>query len=80
MTITVTVRLFASFRQLFPKNPDGVFFMKLGMNQTVRDMINQIGLPPDTPKIIFVNGVVRGEDTRVGPGDRISIFPHIAGG
>ena len=80
MTMTVTVKLFASFRQFFPKNPGGVLFLKPDTNQTVSDVINQIDLPHDIPKIIFVNGVIRGQDTRVGPGDTISIFPHIAGG
>ena len=80
MMMTVTVKLFASFRQFFPANPDGVLTLNLNTNQKVSDVINQIGLPPDTPKIIFVNGVIREQDTSLAPEDIISIFPHIAGG
>lgn len=76
----VTVKLFASFRQFFPANPDGVFTLNLDTDQKVNHLINQMGLPPDNPKIIFVNGVIREQDTILEPGDVISIFPHIAGG
>lgn len=80
MTMTVTVKLFASFRQFFPEYPGGVFFLNLHKKQTVSDVIKQTGLPPDTPKIVFLNGVIRGQDTPLKAGDIISVFPHIAGG
>ena len=78
--MTVTVKLFASFRQAFPEYPGGKLTLNLAEHQKVSDLINQMDLPPDTPKIIFVNGVIRGQDTSLNPGDIISIFPHIAGG
>ncbi len=78
--MTVTVKLFVFFRQLFPEYPEGILTLRLDSSQTVKDLIDILQLPLDTPKIIFVNGTITGLDTALHQGDTISIFPHIAGG
>jgi hypothetical protein len=52
MNMTVTVNCL-HLSGSFPKNPGGVFFLKRDMDQTVSDVINQTGLPPDTPNLFL---------------------------
>lgn len=75
----VTVKLFALFRPLFPQYPLGVVILD-DCPQNVSDLIDQLRLPPDIPKIIFVNGILTDRETALQNGDIVSIFPYISGG
>lgn len=77
--MTITVKLFALFRPLFPQYPKGVVIIE-DCPQKVSDLIDHLKLPPDIPKIIFVNGVLTGREMVLQSGDTISIFPYISGG
>jgi sulfur carrier protein ThiS len=47
---------------------------------TVGDVLNMLGVEPDAPKILFVNGVHAKPDRILHEGDRLAAFPPIAGG
>ncbi len=43
-------------------------------------ILNRLGVSRDAPKIIFVNGAHASLETIAKDGDRIAVFPPIAGG
>ena len=77
----VELNLYASLKRYMP---DGThtrpFFMEEREGTTVRDILRQLKLPGDLVKIIFLNGLHAGEDAILKDGDRIGIFPPVAGG
>ena len=46
---------------------------------TVADIIVQLGLP-DEPRVVFLNGKHAADNTVLVDGDRLAIFPPVAGG
>jgi len=45
----------------------------------ISDVITDLGLP-DGPRVVFVNGRHAPESQTLHPGDRLAIFPPVAGG
>ena len=52
---------------------------ELPRGTTVADVIAQLGLP-DEPRVVFVNGRHAPDDAVLTDGDRLAIFPPVAGG
>ncbi|MBT8358417.1 MAG: MoaD/ThiS family protein [Desulfobacterales bacterium] len=46
----------------------------------VEDMIQQLKIPSDLVKLIFINGVHGKRDTILKDGDRLGLFPPVGGG
>ena len=77
----VEVRLFATFRDHLPPGSTNFSFKKsLQKETTVQQIIDELKLPVNMPKIIIVNGHHSDPDYRVSDGDVLSIFPPVAGG
>jgi len=77
----VTVKLFATLRDYLPKNSDGKSCkVKIDENTTIKQIITQLMLPEEIPKIILVNGLNGSIDQTLKDGDVLSIFPPVAGG
>lgn len=76
----VEVRLFGHLRSYMPvpEAPSATVFVPEG--GTLGDLLEQMDVPPEDPKILLVNGVHAGRDRRLAEGDRVSVFPPIAGG
>lgn len=47
---------------------------------TIGDILDRLGVSRDAPKIIFLNGIHADLETIPKDGDRIAVFPPIAGG
>jgi sulfur-carrier protein len=47
---------------------------------SIGDILNRLGVSSDAPKIIFLNGIHADLETIPKDGDRIAVFPPIAGG
>jgi sulfur carrier protein len=47
---------------------------------TVREVMNQLGIPADLPNILLVNGRQAPDGTILKDGETVSIFPPLAGG
>lgn len=47
---------------------------------TIRELLAQLGVPVDAVKIIFLNGVHAKGDETLKEGDRVGVFPPVAGG
>lgn len=79
--ITVQVKLFASLRYLRPGLGIGeVFPVELPDGATVTRLIQQLELPEEDVKLIFVNGIIRERDYPLSDGDELGIFPPVGGG
>ncbi len=47
---------------------------------TVRDLMEELGLPPDEVKLIMVDGVASSEDRLLQGEERVAFFPPVGGG
>ncbi len=46
----------------------------------VRDLAQQLGIPVEEIKLVMVNGVVAGLETRLRGDERLALFPPVGGG
>lgn len=77
----IEVRLFATFRDYLPKEGSGFSIKReVSIGTSVGDVVRELGLPADIPRIIIVNGSHAEESYLFREGDVVSIFPPIAGG
>ncbi|HYM90191.1 MAG TPA: gephyrin-like molybdotransferase Glp, partial [bacterium] len=76
--MTVTVRLYAGLQAY---GPDGtrVLVVEVPEGLTIDGLIPRLGIPPDTVRRVFVNGIIREESYVLQPGDEVGVFPPIAG-
>lgn len=79
--MTVELALFASLSQYQPDGQGGrqARPVDVASGQTISELIEQLGLP-DEPRVVFVNGRHAAEETVLSEGDRLAIFPPVAGG
>lgn len=77
MSGTITLKLFATLRELSPENWEA-YPVNPGM--PVRDLLEELNIPEDQMKVVFINGVIKTADTPVQDGDRVGIFPPVGGG
>ncbi len=77
----VDVALFASLSTFQPDGQGGrhARAFDLADGTTIADVITLLGLP-DQPRVVFVNNRHAGEDAELHDGDRLAIFPPVAGG
>ena len=77
----VKVKLFATLRDHLPEDSDGKSCqMEIDGNTTIDQIITQLEIPKEIPKIILVNGIQGKIDHTLKEGDVLSIFPPVAGG
>jgi sulfur-carrier protein len=72
----VTVKLFATLR-------DGLFdeeVREYGPGTTVASIINELKLPLDRVKVVFVNNRHAAKDRELKDGDILALFPPTGGG
>ena len=75
--IHITLKLFATLAPYLPENADQ-FQVQAGT--TVENVIQDLQLPPDAVKLIFVNGRKQDKTHVLEPGDRLGLFPPVGGG
>jgi molybdopterin converting factor small subunit len=79
--MTVTVRLFATFRAFLPQEAMcTACAVDMAADDTVRDLVAALRLPADLPRIILVNGKHAAEGDLLCEGDQVAIFPPLIGG
>jgi len=66
------------FREKRGTRPPLVF--DLAENTTVSNLLADLDVPLASVKLIFVNGIHRDRDTILREGDRVGVFPPVAGG
>ncbi len=80
--IRVEARLYATLRKYHPEGKVGeTLVCELAEGTTVQKLLeNELGVPPGEVKTVFVNGLSRRFDHALADGDRVGIFPPVAGG
>ncbi len=77
----VELRLYASLAAFMPEQTGGrSLTMEVSDGTTVRDLLQQLKLPKKEIKVIFLNGVHASDGDILKEGDRVGIFPAVAGG
>jgi sulfur carrier protein ThiS len=77
----IQVALFTSLSKYLPEgtqNRRASIEVKDGA--TLRDVLNQLGIPPELPNILLVNGRQAPDTTVLKEEETLSVFPPLAGG
>jgi sulfur carrier protein len=81
LSMKVKLKLFATLRDYLPEDNDGhSCTLELPDNTAVNDVLNQIQIPKDIPKIVLINGLQKSPEEKLKDGDTLSVFPPVAGG
>ncbi len=80
--IEIEVRIFATLGKYAPGlKPGQARRLTIKEGTAVGELVeNELGIPPEAVKNVFVNGVAKEDDHLLADGDRVGIFPPIAGG
>ncbi|MCS7286602.1 MAG: MoaD/ThiS family protein [Anaerolineae bacterium] len=78
----VTTRVYATLKRYIPEGKsDHDMEVDLPAGTTVGELIeNFLKIPPDAVKVVFVNGRHAEMNQVLNEGDRVGIFPPVAGG
>jgi len=84
---TIHLKMFHGFAKYLPAEAKGgMASITLAENGTLEDLLSLLGIAPDQPKIILINGHSQGVCTimqtnvALHNGDTVAIFPPVAGG
>jgi molybdopterin converting factor small subunit len=75
--MAISVKCYASLSGYQPENSES---FPLGDSETVRDVMQRIGLDAAEVKLAFVNGKHAGFDHVLRDGDKVAFFPAVGGG
>ena len=79
--IKVECRLYAALRKYAPDYGLGeAMELELPDGTTLAELYELLKVPPDEVKRAFVSGLSRGPGHALSDGDRVALFPPIAGG
>jgi molybdopterin converting factor small subunit len=73
----IQIRLFASLQKFMPASADN-YTIEAGI--TVGELLQQLGLPHDMIKLIFIDNVQAELTSILKGGERVGIFPPVGGG
>ena len=78
----IEVRLYASLaRYMLAQGAAGLpEVLEVSEGLTVQELLRQLQVPPDAVKVVFLNGLHASGDQVLKQGDRVGIFPPVAGG
>jgi len=76
MTTHITIKLFATLSKYTPAAK--TYPVKPGT--TIRNLLQQLGVPADEVKLIFINGKKSDLTSTLQGGERVGIFPPVGGG
>ena len=77
----IEVKLFATLRDYLPEGSSRFSCkMKIEGSTRVQDILTNLKIPEEMPKIILVNGIHGKKEQILKDGDVLSVFPPVAGG
>ena len=77
----VELNLFASLKRYMPHNgKETSSTVEIREGTTVRGLLEQFKIPTHAVKVVFLNGVHARGDEILKDGDRVGVFPPVAGG
>jgi sulfur carrier protein ThiS len=79
--MNIELRLYASLAAFMPEKTAGnPLAMEVREGTTIRDLLQQLKVPREKIKLVFLNGVHTNGDEILKEGDRVGIFPAVGGG
>ena len=79
--ITLEVVLYATLRRYNPHGESSApFLLQLPVGSDLALLLQELKIPPHESKQVFVNSVRREQDYILQDGERVAVFPPIAGG
>lgn len=79
--MTVTVRLFATFREFLPQEAtNAAWAVDIAADGTVGGLLATLQLPDDVPRLILINGTYAADHEPLVEGDQVAICPPLFGG
>ena len=76
----IELKLYASLASHIPEKTGNPYSMEVSEETTIKNLLGVLKLPREEIKLIFVNGVHAHDDHILKEGDRVGIFPAVAGG
>jgi molybdopterin synthase sulfur carrier subunit len=78
----IQFNLFASLSRFLPDPRENGFsnLVEIAEGTTIKALLESLQVPPDLPKIIFLNGIHADPTAVLKEGDRLGVFPPLAGG
>ena len=77
MTPHIQIKLFASLQEFTPPSSDEY---PIDAGLSIQSLLEQLNIPPEKAKLIFVNGVKADLTESLTGGERVGIFPPVGGG
>ena len=77
----VEIHLYATLNRYLPDHVrDAGGVIEVGDGITVNEMLQQLNIPADKIKLIFLNGIHASGDAVLEEGGRVGVFPPVGGG
>jgi molybdopterin converting factor small subunit len=76
----IELRLFASLSRYMPERWKGSPVVEIPEGVTVKRVLETMRIPLGAVKVIFINGVQASQEEVLHEGDRVGVFPPVAGG
>jgi molybdopterin synthase sulfur carrier subunit len=77
----VEVNLYATLSQYIPDgNKGSTHIVEVEEGTTVGELLRQMGVPTQSAKLIFLDGMHSDLDTVLKEGNRLGVFPPVGGG
>jgi molybdopterin converting factor small subunit len=73
----IQLKLFASLQKFTPPTSDNY---PIDAGQTIHSIIDNLNIPLEHAKLIFINGVRSELSSKLKGGERVGIFPPVGGG
>jgi molybdopterin synthase sulfur carrier subunit len=77
MAVHITIKLFASLKRFLPASSES-YLIEPGI--TIKKLLEELCVPNDEVKIIFIDGVKHNLGSILKGGERVGIFPAVGGG
>ncbi|MDH3566113.1 MAG: MoaD/ThiS family protein [Desulfobacteraceae bacterium] len=77
MMVHVTLKLFATLSRFTPDSADRY---PIAPGTAVKHLLEELGVPEDDVRLIFINGIKGCLTSTLKDGDRLGIFPPVGGG
>ena len=75
--VHIQLKLFAGLADFTPENSDRV---PIESGNSVESVLRQLEIPTIKAHLIFINGIKGSLESRLAGGERVGIFPPVAGG
>jgi len=77
----IELRLYASLAAYMPGNTAGnPLTVEVSEGTTIRGLLQQLEVPREDIKVVFLNGIHATDEDVLKEGDRVGLFPSVGGG